>query len=153
MERFFKLKVQFKDVDSMIKFVIIEHHLEVKILLIRLQTNTVKIIANTLNITVHEESNRIDNSKSAVKNVQACQQPTVCMISVMLNSLVHTTHFIEHIYVCQLNMLPQRNAAIAAREMQHAFFYWINCTSCKIKVGAGSHLYRLTVIQRVLWVY
>ncbi len=98
MERFFKLKVQFKDVDSMIKFVIIEHHLEVKIILIRLQTNTAKIIAITLNITVHEESNRIDNSKSVIKNVQACQQPTLCTISAMLNSL-HTTHFIEHIYV------------------------------------------------------
>jgi len=94
MERCFKLKVQFKDVDSMIKFVIIEHHLEVKILLIRLQTNTVKLIAITLNITVHEESNRIDNSKSAVENVQ----PTLCTKSAMLNSL-HTTHFIEHIYV------------------------------------------------------
>ncbi len=31
MEQFFKLKAQFKDVDSMIKFVIVEHHLEVKI--------------------------------------------------------------------------------------------------------------------------
>jgi hypothetical protein len=79
MERFFKVKVQFKDVDSMIKFVIVEHHLEVKILLIRLQTNTVKIIAITLNITVHEESNRINNSKSAVKTVQACQQSTLCI--------------------------------------------------------------------------
>ncbi len=45
----------------MIKVVIVEHHLEVKILLIHLQTNTVKIIAITLNITVCTrkiESNR-----------------------------------------------------------------------------------------------
>ena len=67
MERFFKLKVQFKDVDSMIKFVIVEHHLEVKILLIRLQTNTVKIIANTLNITVRYTKNRIE---STTQNLQ-----------------------------------------------------------------------------------
>ncbi len=67
MERFFKFKAQFKDVDSMIKFVIVEHHLEVKILLIRLQTNTVKIIAITLNITVRYTKNRIE---STTQNLQ-----------------------------------------------------------------------------------